>query len=248
MTLAAKYFHGTNLADYGLVTSAVSGVHDLAPAVLTRQWVIGSDLPCDTVQRRALVEMVFHCVVTGDDHSDLIDKLTALRPLMDYELGWGEFRIEDRPDLRTLARTQRGFAISIDSIPYLADAVEFDWTLDRVGWWEDVDITTKTDPVLINNTGSLPCWPTYTCTVAAALATGLTFTANGKTFTYTGALVATDVLVVNTEAMTVTKNGASAIANVDNDTAWPELVTGGNNVSKSSANFSLKVEYRRRYM
>ena len=245
--LAAKRFHGVNLVDYGLVTTAVGGVHDLAPAVLDRQWVAGSDMPCDTVRRRALVDMSFRCVVAGDDHADLVAKLDALRPLMDYELGWGEFQIEDRPGLRTLARTKSGFTVRLEAVPYFAQAVEFDWPLERVGWWEDITATDETDPVFFRNEGTLPCFPVYTCTVTDALATGLTFTVGSKTFTYTGALVANDVLVVDVEAMTVTRNGTSAMAYAADDTEWPELVTGPNDLTQSSSNFTLRAVYRNRY-
>lgn len=245
--IVPKYFHGVDLGSYGLVTHAVRGVHDLAPAVLDRQFVPGSDLPSDTVTRRGLVEMVFSCVVAGSDHADLVAKLDALKPLMDFELGWGFFTPPDRPTQRTLARTQKGFEINLDAIPYQRRDAQFDWPLDRAGWWEDLEATTVTDPASITNSGQLPCWPVYVCTVTAALGSGLEFTLSGKTFSYGGALTLDDVLVVTPEAMTAALNGAEVMADVPDDTDWPELVTGANTVSKSSEDFTLEIAYRRRY-
>jgi hypothetical protein len=213
--------------------------------VVNRQFVPGSSLPCDTVLRRDLESMVFPCVVSGTSHSNLVGKLAVLKEAMSPALGWCTFAIADRPGYRTFAYSQ-GFPLRLDMLPYRLTVVEFDWSLDRYPYWEDASATSVTDPANIINNGHLPTYPTYTCTVTDTLAGGLTFTVAGKTFTYSGALVATDVLVVDPEAFTCTKNGSLDMANVLTTTDWPELVTGTNTVSKSSADFTLQVSCRER--
>ena len=245
--MANIIFNGEDLyAAYGLVTPGVSGVHDLSAGVVSRQFIPGTSLPSDTLTRRDLVAMPFDCSIEGTSHSDLVTKLRGLKKAISPELGWCSLAIEDLSGLRTFARSE-GLTIRFEQIPFLDTIALFPLTFVRYPHWEDLTATTATDPASINNTGDLATWPTYTCTATDTLAGGLTFTVNGKTFEYTGALVATDVLVIDAEAMTCTLNGTEDMANVADDTDWPELVTGANAVSKSSASYTLAVEYRKRY-
>ena len=102
-------------------------------------------------------------------------------------------------------------------------------------------------PGSIYQNGDLEAIPTYTATVTATLASGLTFTVNGQTFDYDGALAPGDVLVVDTDLATVTKNGSSAIASVNTAAKFPRLPVGTAAVSLSAAGFSLAASYRRRW-
>lgn len=245
--LASKIYFGVDLGLHGLCTAAVSGVHDLAPDVADRQWVRGSDVPSDTVTRAAdLVPMRLACVVAASSHSALVTQLKALRRRMSPRLGWGEFRIEDRPGERTLAKS-KGFPVGIDSLPFDACHVELDWQLERLGWWEDTDPRDVTDPASVDNDGDFPCWPLITLTATAAVAGGFSCTVGDKTWRYAGDVISGDVLVVHTEAMTCTKNDVLAMENVDDGTDWPALVPGANAVSKSSPNLTLGVSFRRRW-
>lgn len=247
--MAGIMFDGTSLGNYGLVTPRIAGVHDLAAAAINRQFIAGCLAPTDTLQRVAdLVKMTFGCVVYSEtSHTDLVEKLQNLKALANPSKGWRFLEIEDRLNQRTLA-LPGAFPVDIDAVPYAQTAVEFNWQWERLGYWEDAAATTKTNPTQIDNLGDIATYPIYTCTVAETLGTGLTFTVGALTFEYTGALVATDVLVVDAEAMTCTKNGAVAMANVDADSEFPELVVGTSTVSKSSADFSLAITYRQRYL
>ena len=245
-------WNSTDFSALGLVTPGVAGVHDLIPVVRSRQFLPGSSMPCDTITRdHDLGRLALSCVVAGSSHADLVSRLAAIKKAGSPRAalathGWAHLSIEGMTGKRTYA-TPDAFPVAIDALPYLTTVVEFGWDWTRVGWWEDATATTAPDPASINNTGDLATWPTYTCTATDTLAGGLTFTVNGKTFEYTGALVATDVLVIDAEAMTCTLNGTEDMANVADDTDWPELVTGANAVSKSSASYTLAVEYRKRY-
>jgi hypothetical protein len=237
-------FNGIGLSPY-LVTPGVSGVHDMPPAVVSRQFIPGSSLPSDTIQRRDLPTLNFNCVVVGDDHDDLVSTLKTLKPLISPELGWCTFWIKDRPLERTWAFS-RGLPIKIDQLPYLTDVVEFQWSLDRYPWWEDIALTTATDPASITNSGDLETWPIYTCTVINAMAGGLHFHVGSLAFTYSGDLDPADVLVIDAEAMTCKLNGTLDMANVLSTTDFPSLAVGVNTISKSSADYTLAVAYRER--
>jgi hypothetical protein len=118
-------------------------------------------------------------------------------------LGWCELRLPTEcPGLRTLAHSL-GFALDIDSIPYVQRAVEFSWSLERLPWWEDETLRTVAiagTSGSVNNTGGLTTPAIYTCTATATLAAGLSFTVGAETFIYSGARVSTHVLVVGTAA------------------------------------------------
>ena len=55
---------------------------------------------------------------------------------------------------------------------------------------------------------------------------------NGETMTYTGTVTASDKLVIDTERMTVTFNGANAMANYNK--VFPKLAVGDNVVTAAS--------------
>ncbi len=69
----------------------------------------------------------------------------------------------------------------------------------------------------------------------------------GKVFTYSGALAAADVLSIDAEACTVTKNGVAAMAGTSTTCQYPELVKGSNPITAKTAGFTLGLAYRRRY-
>lgn len=146
--LKEKWFHGVELSAYGLSTPRVSGVHDLAEVKVARTWIPARDYPSDQDVYRGLVTMSLGCVLAKDSHEELVTALKNLRALMDPALGWGEFRIEDRPGERTIARSL-GFGISIDALPYEALDAEWEWKLERYGWWEDLTELTAADRGLL---------------------------------------------------------------------------------------------------
>lgn len=240
-------FDGVDLAsEYGLVTPGVAGVHTLAGAEITRVFVPGSALPSDRLLRRGLVQMRFQCVVVGTSHDNLVTKLRRLKAAVSPEKGWCSFTITDLSGLRTFARCD-GLDIRLDQLPYLDVVAQFELVFTRYPWWEDETAMEVTNPTSILNSGDLPTFPVYTCTLSAGMPDGLSFTVDSKTFTYASALEAGDALVVDSEAMTVELNGSSALSGTDADTEFPELVTGTNAVSRSSEDFDLTVSYRRRY-
>ena len=125
--------------------------------------------------------------------------------------------------------------------------VRFQWSLrSRIPYWEDASLVTA-NPVVspLTNSGDEPCPVIWTCTATAGLPTGLWFEVGGQRFTYSGALVLNDVLVVETELPTVKKNGTANWSSVATTALFPWLAVGANVVTKSSANFTLKAEYRR---
>lgn len=246
--IADKWFDGVNLGAYGLATSAVSGVHDSADEEVARTWIAGRDVPSDVAIRRELVPVRFRCALSKDTHEELVQALDELRDLMSPRLGFVALMVPDRPGERTFAKS-KGFAVKIDALPYYQTAVEWDWTLERYPWWEDE--TERTVSIAgasgtITNTGTLPAYPVYTCTVGGSLASGLSFVVDGVTFDYNGALVNTDVLVVYTDMPDVTKNGTRDFANVNAAAEFPTLAVGDNAVTKSSTSFTLSTAFRRR--
>lgn len=251
--IASKYFNGVDLARYGLVTSQVGGTLGLAGREVARLFIPGRDEPADRDLRGSLEQVLWHCVVKGDSHSDLVDKLAHLKGLLSPRLGFRELRVPDRWAQRTFARC-KGFPVKLDKLPYLSDVVEFDLTFERYPYWEDVIAAAVAVDDLsgsVTNTGQMPCPATYTCWVTAALAGGLSFGAGNATFTYQGALGAGDVLVVTSDLYSdppdVTLNGVRDFGNTHPDAAFPALAVGANAISKSSADFSLGVTWRRRW-
>lgn len=240
-------FNSVDLSIYDLVTPKVSGVHDLVADERSRVWIPGRDLPADALNRRSLGLMKFGCVVYSEtSHADLVSKLKVLKGLTSPALGFCSFAITDRSGEQTWARSL-GFGINIDQLPYLTDMVEFDWSLERYPYWEDATEQTATDPASINNTGDLPTFPVYTLTMLDDIVGGLWFTVNDKTWEYSGDVETDDVLTVVTDLPKPYLNGALDFANTPITVQYPELVTGSNAVSKSSVDFTLKVDYRRRF-
>lgn len=248
MTIAEKTFNGVDLGEYGLVTPAVSGIFDLAAEEVARVFTDGRDIPHDTMKRASLVPVAWSCVVEGDDHAALRDKLTVLRALLSPRLGWCPMTVENRAGQQTMARCL-GFPVKIDALPYGASVVEFELQFERYPWWEDATpqtVSVTTSPQTINNTGALPAYPVYTCTATQTLAAGLSFSV-GSGFAYNGALADEDVLVVTTDLPDVTVNGVRDFAHTHPDSAFPTLVPGENSVVKLTSGYSLGVAYRRRW-
>lgn len=246
-------FNGANLSAYGLVTPGVAGTHDLQGWELSEQFIPGKDAPDLRLTRRSTRLLSFDCVVVSNtDHADLVSKLSVLRGYLSPDLGFKTLTVTDISS-RRIAALCLGFPVRLNAIPYDQTAVEF--TLQfrcAVPWWEDV--TAQTASVAsgsttgsVNNTGDTYCWPTYTCTVTTTLAGGLTFTVNGKRYKYEAALASSNVLVVDTEACTTTKNGAAAMAGTADDCEYPELVKGSNSITAKNTGFTLGISYRRRY-
>ncbi|MBN1632291.1 MAG: phage tail family protein [Thermoleophilia bacterium] len=245
--IAEKWFNGVDLGYYGLVTPKVSGLDSPAKEEMARTWVPGRSNPNDVPVRCELEDVVFGCVVVEDTPEELCRKLGVLRGLMSSRLGWCELKVPARRlGLRTFARSL-GFPVSIDSLPYDRCDVEFDWKLERYGWWEDENPRTLTDPASINNTGDLDAYPTYTCTVTDTLADGLYFQVGSDVFTYEGALANEDVLVVETDLPNVLLNGTRDFGNTASAAQFPALSPGANAVTKSSTDFTLGVSFRRRF-
>jgi len=246
--IADKWFNGENLGYHGLVTPDVSGLFDVPDLEVARSWTDGCDIPNDVTIRHGLPTIQFtDAVVAEDTHEELVRKLALLAGLIAPDLGFCTFEIENRPGQRTWARS-KGLPVRIDVLPYIARSVIFTLAFERWSWWEDAYPITLTDPTSINNTGQMSAYPTYTMTVTNTLSSGLSLTVGSRTWQYTGALTATDVLVLATDpqAPDITLNGTRDFANADSDDRLT-LAVGKNTVTKSSADYTLDVSYRRRY-
>ena len=244
-------FGGIELANYGLFTPGVQGIHDLAGVVVSQTFVPGYALPNESVLRDDLISMSIPCAVYSDvSHADLVTKLHTLRTYLSPRRGWKTLTVTDVTSKRTLARCE-GFPIKIDQIPYLQTLVEFNLRFIRAPWWEDVTAQTATitsSPGSVSNTGDLECWPIYTATLIDTAAGGIWFTVGGQKFTYEDALAIADVLVVTTELPDCTLNGARDLDGVKSDSIFPGLGVGSNAIVLSDdTKFSLGLSYRRRY-
>jgi hypothetical protein len=132
-------------------------------------------------------------------------------------------------------------------LPWITPYLRFTWALrSRIPYWEDSGLQIA-NPVTspLSNTGDEPCPVVWTCTATNTLATGLWFEVAGERFTYSGALATGNVLVVETELPKARLTGVENWSNVTTTAKFPWLAVGANVVSKSSANFTLKAEYRR---
>ena len=97
-------YNASDLSALGLVTRGVAGVHDLIPAVVSRQFVPGSSMPHDTTVRDSDIgRLIFTCVVAGEDHAELVSKLRAIKRVANPRIGWKHLSITDLSGLRTLA-------------------------------------------------------------------------------------------------------------------------------------------------
>lgn len=251
--IAQKWFRGYELGSRGLVTPQVSGIFG-SPDVDTAETIVpGRSVPSITVVRRKVMPVRMKCIVSGEDHFQLVAKLSDLASILDPEQLWGEFGVENRPGERTYARVL-GWPVGIDWLPYKIRMVEFDLSWERYPWWEDenahsLTLTGATLTGTATNNGSKEAFPTYTCTVTDnTLTTGLTITVGSDVFTYTGALVTNDVLVVTTdeELPDVTLNGTRDFANTSASATFPTLAVGANTVTKSNDSFDLVVSWRDR--
>jgi len=250
--IAEKWFRGYELGAYGLVTQGVGGTHSSGEVEVAETVVPGRDVPSITLVRTRVVPMAFACVVADETHEGLVCKLDAIKAILDPKLLFQEWRIEDRPTLRTFARVL-SIPIDIDALPYITTVAQFRLTMERYPWWEDAEpqtltLTGATLSGTASNSGTKTAYPIYTATVTAPLASGLTITVGGQVFTYTGALVASDVLVVTTDddLPDVALNGVRDFTNTAPDAAYPVLAVGDTTITKSSASFNLDVSWRRR--
>lgn len=244
MTVAAKYFNDVELGTYGLVTPSVSGIFDLAQEELARTFIPGNPMPNDVDVRTSLVQVRWKCVVSGTDHDELVSKLANLRTLLSPRLGWCPLAVENRADQRTWARCQ-GLPIAIDTLPYQMRVVEFDLIFDRVGYWEDDTVTEVADPESITYDGGLVTYPIYACTALQALSS-MSLQVGTQIFTYQGNMAQNDVLTITTELPDVVLNNLRAFADTHQDSIFPVLNIGVNEITKTG-NYSLVVSYRRRY-
>jgi hypothetical protein len=143
MTVATKHFNGVELGAYGLATPSVSGAFGLPDQEIARLFVPGRPGPNDVHLRSQLVPMRWSSVVYGTDHADLCAKLLALEPLLSPSLGWCALKVQNRSGLRTMARC-KGFPLTLDKLPYLANVAQFDLAFERYPYWEDDTAVTAT--------------------------------------------------------------------------------------------------------
>lgn len=243
--VAVKRFNGVDLGALGLVTPQVSGLFDLPSAELSRVFIPLRDLPHDVHVRGEIVRMKLRCIVAGSDHDDLARRMAVLRIHMSPRLGWCPLEVESRPFERTWARSG-GFSANIDRLPYITNVIEFDWTVERVPYWEDRAVISMADPASITYGGSLVGYPEWICTANAALNNGLTLQVGEQIFTYSGSLARGDRLAIATSLFDATVNGARDFGNVHMDSVWPTLDPGTTYPITKTGNYSLRVEYRRR--
>jgi len=232
-----------------LVTPGVRGPLDLPGREIQQLYLPGQDIPVESVGRLVARPLSFNVVVAGTDHADLLSKLASLKAWVHPDLGYKVLTVVDRTAQQIMARG-RGWNIDIEQLPYYMRVAQFDLVFDRYPYWEDVTPVTAnpvTNPMAVG--GDVPCYPLWTCTVGATLASGLSFTVNGETFEYEGALTSSDVLTVDADpqAPTPKLNGVLDWANTATDADFPALIVGSNVITKSSANFVLRADYRRRY-
>ena len=69
-------------------------------------------------------------------------------------------------------------------------------------------------------------------------------TINGKVMTYTGEVTASDLLIIDTEKLTATFNGANALVNYNG--VFPKLAVGDNTVTVSGG--TVKVIWLNRWI
>jgi hypothetical protein len=243
-------FDNIDLGLWGLVTPGIEGIHSQSASKTTEVFVPGYSLPHGSDLRDDLVAMKFECVVGGNDHADLVDKLHGIRKLISPRMGWKHLMVPDLPGLRTLARFD-GFTVAIEAIPYVMRVVEFTLTGRRAPWWEDADpqtVAITTSTATITNTGDLPAWPVWTVTALAAAASGIWFEVGSERFTWSDALSAGDTLTITTELPDIELNGSRNLAGASLDAAYPALTEGANSITLSDSTlFSLAASYRRRY-
>lgn len=103
----------------------------------------------------------------------------------------------------------------------------------------------------IKNDGDLTAYPTYTCTLLAGMATGLTFDIGSQQFEYEDELEVSDVLTVDCDPQLpdVELNGTRDWAGVASDWGDLALPVGWSTITLSDASkFSFAIAYRRRYL
>lgn len=173
--------------------------------------------------------------------SEFISEVTSN---LELTAAWAQYKFENQaaPALATKASLQ------------LRDAHAATWFVDNVCLEEAAAcgafITPHDANTKVYNGGDMVCYPVYTCSILDTLALGLTLTVDSKEFAYDGELVATDVLVCDTDPQLpdVELNGTRDWANTDIDSAFPPLAVGWNTVALSdSSKFSLAMAFRQRY-
>ena len=217
------------------------------PGFVRQETIIpGRVAPDVTLQRRDVRAVKLDCALFAADHSTLLSYRDQFVNLVG-DGGYGALTVPDRTTTRLMVATVDELAIPRPDMAFDRAWVRFGWALrSRIPYWEDASLQTA-NPVVspLANTGDEPCPVVWTCTATGALAGGLWFEVAGQRFTYTGALVLNDVLTVETELPTVKKNGTLNWSNVATTALFPWLAVGSNVVTKSSADFTLRADYRR---
>lgn len=217
------------------------------PGLVRQETVIpGRVSPDVTIQRRDTRAVKLDCALWADTHADLLayrDQFVNLVGNGDY----GSLTVPDRAATRLMVATVDDLDIPRPDMAWDRAWVRFTWSLrSRTPYWEDLAAITA-NPVVspLVNDGDEPCPVVWTCTATANLPTGLWFEVGGQRFTYSGALVTNDILTVETELPKAKPNGVENWSDVTTTAKFPWLSLGANAITKSSANFTLKAEYRR---
>ncbi len=193
----------------------------------------------DTIQAgRAAIRVRLRVELVGSSTGDLKNQFTALRQMVgqrrqlhrrwacdDSTTEWAWARLEE-----VQAETQTRFPLWLP--------VELRFMLLSPYWRGDertVNYSGGSGTATLSNSGNLTATDAlFTVTATTTLPTGITVTnttLGGAGWAYTAALTSGDVLIVNSETRTVTKNGVAAytdFALTGNEVAWLPLAPGGN--------------------
>lgn len=188
------------------------------------------------------------CALIATTHATLLSYRASFLALV----SGSDFVALTVPDItarRLMVHTDGEIAMPRPELAWDTLYLRFVWNLKSLhSFWEDGSLVAVT-PVgaEITNDGHEPCPVTWTCTVTAALPTGLWFEVGGVRFTYSGALATNDVLVVSTDLPAVALNAVADMANTLTTAEFPWLAVGANAITKSSSGFTLGADYRRWY-
>jgi hypothetical protein len=239
--LAATY--GFNLAGEGQLERGLLSL----PGLALQESLIPGRVAADfTILRRNVRAAKLDCALLAADHTTLLTYRDAFVNLVG-DGAMGALTVPDRASTRLMVATVEELDMPRPNLPWITPLLRFTWSLrSRIPYWEDLDLQTIS-PVAssITNDGDEPCPVQWTCTATDTLATGLYFEVAGERFTYSGALATNDVLVIDTELPAVRKNDVVDWANTATTAKFPWLSVGANTITKSSANFTLRADYRR---
>jgi phage-related protein len=238
-------FNGTDLSAYGLIVNKYPNLFQRtmeSAQLKNKAKAIGTSRPKKTLE--------FNVTIAAADAATLQSHLDSIRGVLNLEddavLSMDKYT--DRywmASCPSMVPAEEGSCYWIGTIIFVAndpDAYDNSETTSN----HTIDADPKTFNEVVGGTAETK--PVYTLTADDTI-TAITITnaTTGEEFEITVAMMATDVLVINTDTMVVTLNGTEVMTGVPVTSQYPKLLPGTNAFTVTGFHGAMVTVYPKRY-